>query len=175
MSQTTGKPILEVDDLRTYFYTRDGVVRSVDGVSFSISEGETLAIVGESGCGKSTTARLILRLLDPTAGEIYFDGKEIHSMSREEIRAVRKDMQIVFQDPFASFNPRRTIGQSLDDPLRIHGAGDRAARRARASSRLRSCVRKRCAEMTITPSSVMRRLRLASAPTCWSAAQGPTR
>jgi oligopeptide/dipeptide ABC transporter ATP-binding protein len=98
-----------------------GHIHAVDGISFEIAPGETLGLVGESGCGKSTTARLILRLLDPTAGEIFFDGKEIHAMSREEIRAVRKDMQIVFQDPYASLNPRMTVRQIVAEPLIVHG------------------------------------------------------
>jgi peptide/nickel transport system ATP-binding protein/oligopeptide transport system ATP-binding protein len=98
-----------------------GQIHAVDGISFDIAPGETLGLVGESGCGKSTTARLILRLLDPTSGEIYFDGKEIHAMSRDEIRGVRKDMQIVFQDPYASLNPRMTVRQIVAEPLIVHG------------------------------------------------------
>jgi peptide/nickel transport system ATP-binding protein/oligopeptide transport system ATP-binding protein len=98
-----------------------GQIHAVDGISFDIAPGETLGLVGESGCGKSTTARLILRLLDPTSGEIYFDGKEIHAMTRDEIRAVRKDMQIVFQDPYASLNPRMTVRQIVAEPLIVHG------------------------------------------------------
>jgi peptide/nickel transport system ATP-binding protein/oligopeptide transport system ATP-binding protein len=122
------EPLLKVVNLEKKFPIQRGFLKrtvgqihAVDGISFEIAPGETLGLVGESGCGKSTTARLILRLLDPTAGEIYFDGKEIHEMSREEIRAVRKDMQIVFQDPYASLNPRMTVRQIVAEPLIVHG------------------------------------------------------
>jgi peptide/nickel transport system ATP-binding protein/oligopeptide transport system ATP-binding protein len=104
------EPLLRVSNLEKKFPIQRG-----------IAAGETLGLVGESGCGKSTTARLILRLLDPTSGEIFFDGKEIHAMTREEIRAVRKDMQIVFQDPYASLNPRMTVRQIVAEPLIVHG------------------------------------------------------
>ncbi|MGI9198428.1 MAG: ABC transporter ATP-binding protein [Candidatus Nanopelagicaceae bacterium] len=122
------KPLLKVSNLEKKFPIQRGLfkktvgqIHAVDGISFEINAGETLGLVGESGCGKSTTARLILRLLDPTAGEIFFDGKEIHSMSREEIRKIRKDMQIVFQDPYASLNPRMTVRQIVAEPLIVHG------------------------------------------------------
>ena len=121
-------PLLKVSNLEKKFPIQRGLLKrtvgqihAVDGISLEINPGETLGLVGESGCGKSTTARLILRLLDPTAGEIYFDGKEIHSMSREEIRKIRKDMQIVFQDPYASLNPRMTVRQIVAEPLIVHG------------------------------------------------------
>lgn len=122
------EPLLRVSNLEKKFPIQRGMfkrtvghIHAVDGISFEIAPGETLGLVGESGCGKSTTARLILRLLDPTAGEIFFDGKEIHAMNREEIRAVRKDMQIVFQDPYASLNPRMTVRQIVAEPLIVHG------------------------------------------------------
>ena len=122
------EPLLRVSNLekkvpiqRGMFKRTVGQIHAVDGISFEIAPGETLGLVGESGCGKSTTARLILRLLDPTSGEIFFDGKEIHAMTREEIRAVRKDMQIVFQDPYASLNPRMTVRQIVAEPLIVHG------------------------------------------------------
>ncbi len=122
------EPLLRVSNLEKKFPIQRGMfkrtvghIHAVDGISFEIAPGETLGLVGESGCGKSTTARLILRLLDPTAGEIFFDGKEIHAMTREEIRAVRKDMQIVFQDPYASLNPRMTVRQIVAEPLIVHG------------------------------------------------------
>ena len=122
------EPLLRVSNLEKKFPIQRGMfkrtvgqIHAVDGISFEIAPGETLGLVGESGCGKSTTARLILRLLDPTSGEIFFDGKEIHAMTREEIRAVRKDMQIVFQDPYASLNPRMTVRQIVAEPLIVHG------------------------------------------------------
>ena len=122
------EPLLRVVNLEKKFPIQRGMfkrtvgqIHAVDGISFEIAPGETLGLVGESGCGKSTTARLILRLLDPTSGEIYFDGKEIHAMPRDEIRAVRKDMQIVFQDPYASLNPRMTVRQIVAEPLIVHG------------------------------------------------------
>ena len=122
------EPLLKVVNLEKKFPIQRGLLKrtvgqihAVDGVSFEIAHGETLGLVGESGCGKSTTARLILRLLDPTSGEIYFNGKEIHTLSRQEIRKERKEMQIVFQDPYASLNPRMTIRQIVAEPLIVHG------------------------------------------------------
>ena len=122
------QPLLKVVNLEKKFPIQRGLLKrtvgqihAVDGVSFEIAHGETLGLVGESGCGKSTTARLILRLLDPTSGEIFFNGKEIHTLSRSEIRKERKDMQIVFQDPYASLNPRMTIRQIVAEPLIVHG------------------------------------------------------
>jgi ABC-type antimicrobial peptide transport system ATPase subunit len=122
------EPLLRVVNLEKKFPIQRGLLKrtvgqihAVDGISFEIAQGETLGLVGESGCGKSTTARLILRLLDPTNGEIYFDGKEIHTLSREEIRKERKNMQIVFQDPYASLNPRMTVRQIVAEPLIVHG------------------------------------------------------
>ena len=97
--------LLEADSLTKHFRTRSGLVRAVDGVSFSLAKGETLALVGESGCGKSTTARLVLRLIEPTAGTVRFEGRDITSIPGGELRRLRRRMQIVFQDPFASLNP----------------------------------------------------------------------
>jgi peptide/nickel transport system ATP-binding protein/oligopeptide transport system ATP-binding protein len=102
------------------FQKEVGAVRAVDGVSLTIRQGETVGLVGETGCGKSTTARLILRLLDPTSGSITFEGRDISRLSRAELRPIRRDMQMIFQDPFASLNPRKTVGQIISDPMRIH-------------------------------------------------------
>ena len=137
-------PLLEVRDLSRHFAGSPGifgggaagVVRAVDGVSFQLFPGETLALVGESGCGKSTTARLALRLIEPTSGSIHFEGNDITRLEGSALRALRRRLQIVFQDPFASLNPRMTIGQILEEPLILHRLGDKAARRARVAELL---------------------------------------
>ncbi len=112
-----GNTLLEVKDLKKYFKTPRGMLHAVDGVSFSIERGKTLGIVGESGCGKSTTGRSILRLIEPTSGEIWFEGKDITKCSKEEMRALRKDMQLIFQDPFSSLDPRYTVNQLIREPI----------------------------------------------------------
>ncbi len=122
------EPLLRVENLTKYFPIRSGIllqrevarVHAVEDVSFSIHPGETVGLVGESGCGKSTTARLVTRLLDPTSGKITFEGRDITKTSQRELRPVRRDMQIIFQDPYASLNPRQTIGQIVGAPFRIH-------------------------------------------------------
>ena len=129
-------PLLVADGLAKHFRTRAGLVRAVDGVSLTLARGETLALVGESGCGKSTTARLVLRLIEPSAGSVRFEGQDITAMPARALRRLRRRMQIVFQDPFASLNPRMTIGATLDEPLRLHRAGDAASRRARVAELL---------------------------------------
>ncbi len=128
--------LLEVAGLAKHFRTRSGLLRAVDGVSFSLARGETLALVGESGCGKSTTARLVLRLIEPTAGTVRFDGQDVTALPSKDLRRLRRRMQIVFQDPFASLNPRMTVGAALDEPLAIHGRGNAAERRARVAELL---------------------------------------
>jgi phosphonate C-P lyase system protein PhnK len=112
-------PLLEVENLVKHF----GAVRAVDGVSLALSPGETLALVGESGCGKSTFGRCVLRLIEPTAGSVRFDGRDVLRLSRGELRDLRRHMQIVFQDPFAALNPRMTVGQSVAEPLLVHRLG----------------------------------------------------
>lgn len=114
-------PLLEVKNLKKYFETPKGTLHAVDNISFSIEKGKTLGVVGESGCGKSTTGRTILRLNEPTSGEILFEGKNIAACSNKEMRQLRTDMQMVFQDPFASLNPRKTVSEIIGEPLRLHG------------------------------------------------------
>ncbi len=137
-------PLLEVRGLTKHYPVRRGLVfarqvgtvRAVDGVDLSLHRGETLALVGESGCGKSTTARLVLRLVEPSAGSVHFEGLDITTLSGDALRRLRRRMQIVFQDPFASLNPRMTVGDILEEPLIVHRTGNRATRRARVSELL---------------------------------------
>jgi len=124
---TTGDSLVEVRNLKKHFPITSGVfsrvsghVRAVDGVSLSIREGETLGLVGESGCGKTTAGRSILRLIEPTEGRIKFDGTDVRALSRKGLRAIRRQMQIIFQDPYSSLNPRMTVGGMLSEALKIH-------------------------------------------------------
>lgn len=112
--------IIEVKNAKKYFNTKKGLLHAVDDVSFTINEGETLGLVGESGCGKSTTGRVALRLLDATDGEVFYEGKDIMKMSNKEMREMRKKMQIVFQDPYASLNPRMSVSEIIAEPLIVH-------------------------------------------------------
>ena len=121
-------PFLEVKDLKKYFPSKKvflgkdvNPVRAVDGISFTLNEGETLGLVGESGSGKSTAARTLLRLETPTSGRVHFKGQNLADLSELELRSLRKEMQIIFQDPSSSINPRRKIGEVLSEPFAIHG------------------------------------------------------
>jgi oligopeptide transport system ATP-binding protein len=124
-----GDPLLEVTDLVKHFPIKSGMVvdrevarvRAVDGVSFTLAEGETLGLVGESGCGKSTLCRAIMQLTTPTSGSVRFAGEELVGRSRRDLRAIRRQLQMIFQDPFASLNPRKRVGQIIGDPMELHG------------------------------------------------------
>ncbi|HET8557828.1 MAG TPA: dipeptide/oligopeptide/nickel ABC transporter ATP-binding protein, partial [Gaiellaceae bacterium] len=132
------EPLLSVTDLKVHFPIRRGFlfdrtvghVKAVDGVSFEIQEGQTLGLVGESGSGKSTTAYAALQLLRPTAGSVRFLGRDLTRLRGEELRRMRREMQIVFQDPYASLNPRMTVGRIVAEPLQTHRIGTRRSRRA---------------------------------------------
>ncbi|WP_293892957.1 ABC transporter ATP-binding protein [Sphaerochaeta sp. UBA5856] len=113
------EPLLKVEHLKKYFHTNQGTLHAVDDVSFTLNKGETLGVVGESGCGKTTLGRTILRLHEPTDGKVFFEGREITSMGKQEVKALRRDMQIIFQDPFASLNPRMTISETIGESLLI--------------------------------------------------------
>jgi oligopeptide/dipeptide ABC transporter ATP-binding protein len=135
--------LLTVKNLKKYYpitggvFGREiGVVKAVDDVSFTVHKGETLGLVGESGCGKSTTGRSILRLIEPTGGEVLFEGKSVTALNKEELRQLRRDMQIVFQDPFASLNPRHNVEKILEEPLIVHGIGTPAERKKRVHEML---------------------------------------
>ncbi|MDO5349822.1 MAG: ATP-binding cassette domain-containing protein [Lachnospiraceae bacterium] len=112
--------LLEVKNLKKYFNTPNGVLHAVDDVTFTLERGKTLGVVGESGCGKSTTGRAILRLHEPTSGQVIFEGKDITKASSQEMRHLRSQMQIIFQDPFASLNPRKTVSEIIGEPLRLY-------------------------------------------------------
>ncbi|MEJ2746987.1 MAG: dipeptide ABC transporter ATP-binding protein [Anaerolineae bacterium] len=145
MSQENGKEVfVEVRNLKKHFpifrgiFRRQvGAVKAVDGVSFDIYKGETLGLVGESGCGKSTTGRSILQLLKPTDGQVVFNGRELTKLGQNELRKARRHMQMIFQDPYASLNPRMTVGNIIGEPLEIHNIGDANSRKERIKELLK--------------------------------------
>ncbi|MCG5104473.1 ABC transporter ATP-binding protein [Oceanobacillus alkalisoli] len=137
------QPILEVNGLKKYFPIQGGIfgktigeVKAVDDVTFHVREGEILGIVGESGCGKSTTGKSIFRLIEPTEGEVKFEGKDITNLRSEEMRKLRRDMQIIFQDPYASLNPRHTVEKIISEPLLVHGMKSKENRNKRVKELL---------------------------------------
>ncbi len=144
--QNSPVPMIQVMDLKKYFPIRTGVfsrikgyVKAVDGVSFSILPGETYGLVGESGCGKSTIGHTILKMLDPTEGRVLYKGREVFSMGGQELRNLRREMQIVFQDPYSSLNPRKTVGGAIGEALTVHGIASGAERRKRVEYVLEVC------------------------------------
>jgi oligopeptide transport system ATP-binding protein len=141
--QPMAEVLLEVNQLKKYFPITGGLfgkktgdVKAVDDVSFYVNKGETLGIVGESGCGKSTTGRMLMRLIEPTEGKVLFEGKELTGLNDSEMRKMRKEMQMVFQDPFASLNPRHTVEKILEEPLIVHGMGDKKERKQKVKEML---------------------------------------
>jgi oligopeptide transport system ATP-binding protein len=140
----SGEPLLEVDDLVKHFPIKRGIlidrevdqVRAVDGVSFTVNRGETLGLVGESGSGKSTACRAVLQLIKPTSGSVKFEGREIAGLGRRRMRPLRREMQMIFQDPYASLNPRKRVGQIVGDPLRRQGVARGAEVRKRVQELL---------------------------------------
>jgi peptide/nickel transport system ATP-binding protein len=144
MSVAASEPLLAAADVTKYFPIKKGVViqrevarvHAVDGVSFRVMPGETLGLVGESGCGKSTLGRCLIRLHELTSGSVVFGGRDISKLSRRQLRPLRREMQMVFQDPYASLNPRKRVGTIVSDPLRIHGLGDRRSNKAKAQELL---------------------------------------
>jgi peptide/nickel transport system ATP-binding protein len=138
--------LVELDDLKVYFPIKSGVVldrhvgdvKAVDGVTLEIRRGETLGLVGESGSGKTTVGRAILRLYEPTAGRIVFDGQEITNLSESELRPLRRRMQMIFQDPYSSLNPRHSVGRMINEPMRVHGIGGRRGAGARVRELLQT-------------------------------------
>ncbi|MBM3707038.1 MAG: dipeptide ABC transporter ATP-binding protein [Actinobacteria bacterium] len=138
------KKLLEIKNLKKYFKLRggflfqraSGIVKAIDGIGFFIKKGETFGLVGESGCGKSTTARVILRLIEPTDGEAIYNGQDIFKLAAKEMFDIRRNIQIIFQDPYASLSPRMTAGEIINEPLEIHKVGDKASRVTKAKELL---------------------------------------
>ena len=162
------RPLLEVKGLRMHFPITEGIVtrrlvgevKAVDGIDFTVRRGETLGLVGESGCGKTTTGRCILRLERPTAGEILYDGVDIAKMERKELLALRRRIQVIFQDPYSSLNPRMKVGDIIGEPMQ--GARHRARRRGARDAGARTAVGLR-AQSAISPTAIRTRCRAASA------------
>ena len=146
LGREAGGNLVELDELKVWFPIKSGIVldrhvgdvKAVDGVSLSIARGETVGLVGESGCGKSTVGRAILRLYEPTAGRIVFDGRDITKLGENDLRPLRRRMQMIFQDPFASLNPRHSIGRLIGEPMRVHGL---AESRRQVNTRVRELLR----------------------------------
>lgn len=143
-SSSSNSNLLEVKQLKKHFSAGASFlgkpnpsVRAVDGISFALKQGETLGLVGESGCGKSTAARAILRLVEPTSGEVFYQGKNLAALSQKEMQALRQEMQIIFQDPNASLNPRRRIESILEEPFKIHNIADKNERKDRVAELLK--------------------------------------
>ena len=139
----TNGPLIEVRNLKKHFPVKKGVfsrvvgqVRAVDGISFTIAPGETLGLVGESGCGKTTAGRSLLRLIEPTSGEVLYKGQNIMGLSNSEMRPLRRDLQIIFQDPYSSLNPRMTVGAIVAEGLHVHSIGSKAERMDRVRETL---------------------------------------
>ena len=134
----TSSTLVQIENLKKHFPASGGQsVRAVDGVSFNIERGETLGLVGESGCGKTTVGRCLLRLIEPTSGDIKFDGQDLLSLGKSEMRALRRRMQIVFQDPYSSLNPRMKVGDIIGEPLIVHSIGNKQERKDRIAELLR--------------------------------------
>lgn len=128
------EPLLQVDHLKKYFKSAKGTVHAVDDISFTIEKGKTLGVVGESGCGKSTLGRTIIRLQEPTEGTVLFEGKNISALNQKELWKQRREMQMIFQDPFSSLNPRMTISQTIEEPLKLYGlCADKESRQKRVA------------------------------------------
>lgn len=142
MNESMDNNILEVRNLRTYFYTNSGIIKAVNDVSFDVKKEEVLGIVGESGCGKTTTGRSLIRLVEPTAGEVLYRGKEqivnISELDRKSMRSLRRDIQMIFQDPYSSLNPRMTVYDLIAEPMRVYQIGNEKSIKSKVAELLES-------------------------------------